>query len=502
MNRENNENSRNQEDGFNNRVSIRDIEISERRKEFDNRYNNMDNRGVSYKKKNRKLWPKVLISLVVLLLLFVFATYFFHSATVEVTPKKEKLVFSDDIYRATVSDSSLVGSQSGTAEEKKISVGKIKILNKTGKVQKLRKETRFKIDGTDIVYKTFKAVAVPAKGSVVAEAFSVGAGEKFNQKAGTKLVVPGFAEAKMDEEYQKITGVIEEDFKTSDIDLDANRPAVEKGSEGALSSKDELEKALGSVKYKVLEIADQKSKEVASIGVEKVEEKAKGKIRIFNKTSKTQKLRKETRFQNGDLIFKTFKSVTIPAGGSVVAEAFADEAGEKGNIAKGTKFTIPGFTEAKMDEEYQKITGEAESDFSGGKKGEVLVPNKDELAKAKEELKKDINASLELKLAKDKNREDYIFLEDGKNMSYSYDIKSGSDKVTVVLKAIEKLPIIAKKDFIRTILKSEEIEEKDLDSLVIKDFSQMEFKILNADNFSVDSGEDFLFSVKGEGEVE
>lgn len=419
-----------------------------------------------------------------------------HSAVVSVSPKTEKLTFSNDIFTATVDEKNFIATVSDVKSESgKISKGEITITNNTQKSQNLRKETRFQIGEGDekIVYKIYKKVTVPAGKSVTVTAFSDGSGEKYNKESGTDLKIPGFKEASMTKEYEGILGKVAKSFTTSEEQI--------KTKDSKEESKVETQKSLAVTQYQVLEIVAEDQKEIASIGVEEIAEKATGKIKITNNTSKTQKLRKETRFRNGDLIFKTYKSVTIPSKTSVIVDAFADMAGLDSNIAKGMEFDIPGFKEEKMDNEYKNIFGIAETAFTGGIVGKTNIPNKDELAAAKDDLKKSVLDTLAVKRKKNEKGQDFILIGNNPYTQYNFETTSMDDKVLVSVKAVQKTPIIAKSDFIAMILQSEDITTEKVDQLEIKDFSKIEFRILNSDNLNIDSGDNFLFSVKGNTEI-
>jgi hypothetical protein len=372
----------------------------------------------------------------------------------------------------------------------KISKGDIEISNNTEKSQNLREETRFQIGEGDkkVIYKIYNKITVAAGKSVIAEAFSDGSGEKYNKQIGTDLQIPGFKESNMTKEYKDITGKIVKAFETS--------------SEETKTKEGDDPKTSPPVMYQVLELVAEGEQEIESIAIEEVSEKATGKITITNNTSKTQKLRKETRFGNKYLVFKTYKSVTIPSKESVTVDAFADVAGELYNIKKGTKFDIPGFEESEMDYEYKNISGVAETKFSGGMIGKKNIPNKEELADIKEELKKEVLGTLEMKIKSNKILSDFIVLGgDDIDKQYDFETLSVDDKVLVSMRAVHKIPMINKKDFISMIIKSEEITTEKIDQIEIKNFPDIEFKILNQNVLNMDSGDSFSFSVKGNAEI-
>ncbi|PID83630.1 hypothetical protein CSB11_00255 [Candidatus Campbellbacteria bacterium] len=466
--------------------NITDIEISEKRREFTNLQNNKR----TFKQKNKRIWYKFLAFFVLALAFFVFISYFLHSATVEIKPKTENLVFSNDIYTATISDGQNIDGQKGNTagEISKISAGKITIKNDTDQRQSLRKETRFQTED-GLVFKTYSAVTLKPKSEATVKAFSDGVGEKYNIKKDANLTVPGFKEAKMDDEFEKITGKVAEDFVFTKDDTTKQ------------VTQQKVEKTEGSIKYSVLTTELERSKEIASIGVDSAEKKAEGEIEISNNLSKAQKLRKETRFQskNGS-VYKTFKSVTIPAKGKVKAKVFADVAGEKHNASKGTNLVVPGFKEAKMDKEFENIKAVVSSDIKGGSIGKTNIPNKDELEKAKTELKNTILDELTIETKKQKKDGD-IILGNNFHTSYNFATESVGDKVVVKVKAIQKAPVVSKKDFIKMIFKSDNKKIENLDNIEIQNYSKLVFRILNPQSFNIGSGQSFNFAVKGDAVV-
>jgi len=184
-------------------------------------------------KRTKKTWVKVFkfgfISLLILGFLG-YAHIYFHSATFEVKPEEKEIVLNNDIFKAVRDakdgDDKSITFKLWTTEKvikkelvtnmiedvKKQATGKIKIINNTNKAQKLRKETRFETEDGKI-YKIVKSITVPPKSSVVRDAFADKPGSQYNLKAGVKLTVPGFKEAKNNLLYKNITGEVAEEFK-------------------------------------------------------------------------------------------------------------------------------------------------------------------------------------------------------------------------------------------------------------------------------------------------
>lgn len=110
---------------------------------------------------------------------------------------------------------------------------------------------------------------------------------------------------------------------------------------------------------------------------------AMGKVRIFNTYSSSQPLVKTTRLLTKDgRLYRMSESVTVPAGGSVDVEAYADEDGSSFDIPAKTFFSVPGLSESMQ----KFVHAESLTAFKGGERV-VRVLTKEDVAKAEEELK-------------------------------------------------------------------------------------------------------------------
>jgi hypothetical protein len=89
---------------------------------------------------------------------------------------------------------------------------------------------------------------------------------------------------------------------------------------------------------------------------------ATGTVTLINETSSDQTLVAMTRLLTEDgVLFRLKVRVNVPANGRVKTEAYADKAGESGNIAP-TRFMIPGLT----TELQKSIYAESEAAMTGG----------------------------------------------------------------------------------------------------------------------------------------
>ncbi|NQV90301.1 hypothetical protein HQ487_02735 [Candidatus Uhrbacteria bacterium] len=114
-----------------------------------------------------------------------------------------------------------------------------------------------------------------------------------------------------------------------------------------------------------------KSRSFDSLGVSSklVEDIARGSVTIYNNLSFAQQLVETTRFlSESGVLFRLEDTVSVPAGGSVVAEVYADEVGATGN-SEPSRFTIPGLSAARQESVYAQST-EA---FTGGEYAIAIV---------------------------------------------------------------------------------------------------------------------------------
>lgn len=153
--------------------------------------------------------------------------------------------------------------------------------------------------------------------------------------------------------------------------------------------------------FEVINLEEEASKTVPSTGEKKVENRATGRVIIYNDYSKqSQRLIKNTRLQSPEgLIFRIDSSVVVPGQskkdgelipGSIEVAVSADTAGEEYNIPL-TDFTIPGF---KGDPRYDKFYGRSKTTMVGGFKGMVKTASTKDLEAAKSELTASLRESL------------------------------------------------------------------------------------------------------------
>jgi len=119
-----------------------------------------------------------------------------------------------------------------------------------------------------------------------------------------------------------------------------------------------------------------------------------GRVRITNTYSSNQPLVKTTRLLTSDgRLYRISDSVTVPAGGSVEVEAYADQMGSNYDFSTPTSFSIPG-----LSVDLQRfVTAKSITSFTGGQQSMHVLTQSD-IANAQRELRDKIVLDAEKKL--------------------------------------------------------------------------------------------------------
>jgi hypothetical protein len=164
-----------------------------------------------------------------------------------------------------------------------------------------------------------------------------------------------------------------------------------------------------------------------------VEDIARGTVTITNNLTFAQSLVATTRLlSESGVLFRLEDGVSIPAGGSVEAEVYADVAGESGNI-QPTRFSIPGLSVQRQESVYA-TSMEA---FTGGIYS-VAVVSQEELDAASSELEgtllEDAKAMLIAEVGETFSGQSYDVEVVEKTFSIEPDTEAQSFDVTLTLK--------------------------------------------------------------------
>ena len=155
------------------------------------------------------------------------------------------------------------------------------------------------------------------------------------------------------------------------------------------------------IPIQIVTVEENLTKEFSASGQKEVNKRASGIIKVYNEYSTDpQPLVASTRFLSSEgKLFRTTQPVTIPGAkveeGKIVpsfteVEVRADQPGDEYNI-ESSNFTIPGF---EGTAKYAAFYGESEEAMTGGAMGLVKVVTKEDINKAKESIKAELEAKI------------------------------------------------------------------------------------------------------------
>jgi hypothetical protein len=260
---------------------------------------------------------------------------------------------------------------------------------------------------------------------------------------------------------------------------------------------------VGELSYEIMTIEKTDSKEIPATGREEIEEKASGKIVVFNNfSSSSQRLIKNTRFETPEgLVYRINKSVTVPGQkkengetipGSVEVTVYADEVGDKYNTGL-TDFTIPGF---EGSPQFDGFYARSKTIMTGGFVGEKLTADPDDIKKAREEMQTELKKQLMNEAFSQKPDEFYLF-EDTIFVEFESEGSSEKgDEVEVKEKATLYGVLFNKEQFARYIAENT-IAAFDDESVEISDISALTIKVSDKANARPWEDEEFEFTVDG-----
>lgn len=168
----------------------------------------------------------------------------------------------------------------------------------------------------------------------------------------------------------------------------------------------QIDAASNKMPAQLVKLEERDSQEFLTTGQRQLNEKAKGKITVFNAySSSPQTLVETTRFLSDDgKIFRLTKTITIPGAkieeGRIVAssldiEVEADQPGTEYNIGP-SNFSIPGF---KGSPKYAGFYGKSKDSMSGGSTENIKILTQDDFDKAKEKVWESLLQKIQTDLA-------------------------------------------------------------------------------------------------------
>ncbi len=181
-----------------------------------------------------------------------------------------------------------------------------------------------------------------------------------------------------------------------------------------------LNPATGELGFSVLKIEKNMSKEIEASMDERIEQKASGRIVIYNNYSTAiQRLAQNTRFTNPDgLVYRIQKSVEVPGQkkvsgklvpGSIEADVYADMPGDSYNMKASetvSTFKIPGFTGSPK---YNSVYANIKSDIIGGYSGLSKKISPEVKKVTENELQNSLKETILAEVSKDKLDNQVLF---------------------------------------------------------------------------------------------
>lgn len=132
---------------------------------------------------------------------------------------------------------------------------------------------------------------------------------------------------------------------------------------------------------KTIEVTKEGSRKVSASGRSEGGEKASGEITVVSSLPRNQSLVARTRFQAPDgRIFRSQSAVVVPARQQATVQVVADEGGQAGNLAAGTRLSIPGLRNSTA------VYGQTDKPLTGGTDSATTTISPQDVEKAKVEL--------------------------------------------------------------------------------------------------------------------
>lgn len=158
-----------------------------------------------------------------------------------------------------------------------------------------------------------------------------------------------------------------------------------------------------------------------------------GQVTLVNTTAKDQPLRATTRLLTANgVLYRLRNFVTVPAGGQIIAEAYADQVKTENAVVAATKFTIPGLWSGLQDKIY--AVANKNIDYQSDSQAIVLATD---LEQAISQAKQAAAAQAKNQLDQQAGGEALVYWLDDSQWSISSDAQAGDQKAefTITVKA-------------------------------------------------------------------
>jgi hypothetical protein len=230
--------------------------------------------------------------------------------------------------------------------------------------------------------------------------------------------------------------------------------------------KDKGTAAGGAVPGEVKQAEIEQSKIYAASGIETVGEEVTGKITVINDYNRSQQLVAATRFLSPDnKLFRLKNTITVPAGGQVEADVYADEVNPEMAIA-AAHFIIPGLWAGLQD----KIYGESKEPMEYSQQVKKYIQQAD-IETAVKDLRESLLEKAKVEIGE--NYKDYsrvIYDIDNNSISQEVGGKVGEEK--------DEFPVTMKTNVIAVAFNEDDIfklAEQKLNSILSDDKKLLQF---------------------------
>ncbi|MDQ5901498.1 MAG: hypothetical protein QG580_213 [Patescibacteria group bacterium] len=262
-----------------------------------------------------------------------------------------------------------------------------------------------------------------------------------------------------------------------------------------------------SLYFESVTLSGEESLTVTNTEKKYVENKATGKVKIFNNHStSSQNLLIDTRLEAPDgKIYKTVKAVTVPGQknvngkltpGSVEVDIYADAAGEEYNKENGT-LKIFGF---KNNPKYNNFYAEIVTPIKGGFKGETFALSEEENIELKSNLEEKLKSSL-FEKARAELPDGFLVYEDATVLEMGAPEITSVDGATKLVQKASLYAFIFKEENLTRNLVSDLVGDFDKNKVYVDGIEDISVSLMSKDEIDPKSATSISLSVKGEARV-
>ncbi len=263
----------------------------------------------------------------------------------------------------------------------------------------------------------------------------------------------------------------------------------------------------GKLPFKLVVLESSLSGVVTATEEKNIERKSSGNIVIYNKySSKSQKLRKRTRFEAPDgKYYLIDKSVVVPGTtvqngetipGSVEVTVYAEFSGKEYDIGL-TDFTVPGFKKEdplRFEKFYARSKTPIENGFSGIEK----LASSEDIAKGKEELQNSLKETL-LVQARSQVPKDFILYDDAVFFSFKNISNQGETKKDMINITEEGIlyGVLFNKSELSKHIAASTVVAYDGSDVSVQDLEELKFNVINREGFNSKEDSKLKFTISG-----